>query len=252
MINQLKSAILGNRRLPKATPPRQPMKPAAARAALGKLALALRAMQVERDASDAAILKLESVRAGDHGENYESESLPDLPLLRSAAENGQFRARAAVQAANAILESALFAASDLGQYSLEQTADCQIRIEAGILAKLKSSKLEVHPSFVHHAALTTDHGGELANLANSPSRHFTLPVHMIARPGNEQKTRDGKPVASELRRALMPWRTSPIPTDRREDLLTRDPWNPCAVADQIDSFIQHTEAVEQLAASLAG
>jgi len=80
MITQLKSAILGNRRLPKATPPRQPMKPAAARAALGKLASALRAMKIERDASDAATMKLETARSDDHGEGYQSENLPDLPL----------------------------------------------------------------------------------------------------------------------------------------------------------------------------
>jgi hypothetical protein len=97
--------------------------------------------------------------------------------------------------------------------------------------------------------MNSDHGGELAMLTNSQSINLSLPVQMLARPGDEQKTRDGKPVATELRRALMPWRTSPIPTDRREDQLTRDSWNPCAVADQIDSFIQHTEAVEKLAGS---
>jgi hypothetical protein len=249
MITQLKSAILGNRRLPKATPPRQPMKPSEARAALGKLASALRAMKIERDASDAATMKLETARSDDHGEGYQSENLPDLPLLRSAAENGQFRARAAVQAANAILESALFAASDLGSYCQEQITTHQQRMEAGILAKLKSARIEAHPSFVRDALMNSDHGGELSMLSNSQSINLSLPVQMLARPGSEQKTRDGKPVATELRRALMPWRTSPIPTDRREDLLTRDSWNPCAVADEIDSFIQHTEAVEKLAGS---
>lgn len=258
-LNQLASAILGNRRLPPpaAVKPRKPMSPAEARATLGKLATALRVMQAERDASDTAAARLDAMRLTKEKKNLggafaAGDPLPNLTEIRATAENSALRSRAAYEAAAMSVENAIQAASDLSNVSTERLNSVRERIRIETEKKLHDAGLPTYPPNVSLCADTSHDGAALFALATAHAGSLSLPLHRVEKNAFVPAI-DGKPAqAAELHATLLPWRTAPV---RREELekigMPRDAFNPVIVANQIDAFLAHSDAVEKFTESLA-
>jgi hypothetical protein len=258
-LNQLASAILGNRRLPKpaAVKTRKPMSPAEARAALGKLATALRVMQAERDASDTAAARRDAMRLTKEKKNLggafaAGDPLPNLTEIRATAENSALRSRAAYEAAAMSVEGAIQAASDLSNVSTERLNSIRERIRIDTEKKLRDAGLPTYPPNVTMCADTSRDGAALFALATAHAGSLSLPLHQWEKSAFVPAI-DGKPAqAAELHITLLPWRTAPVHREELEKIgMPRDAFSPVIVADQIDAFVTHSEAVEKFTESLA-
>jgi hypothetical protein len=258
-LNQLKSAILGNRRLPKpaAVKPRKPMSPAEARATLGKLATALRVMQAERDASDTAAARLGAMRLAAEtkklgGAFAAGDPLPNLTEIRATAENSALRSRAAYEAAAMSVEGAIQAASDLGSVTTERLNSVRERIRIDTEKKLRDAGLPTYPPNVTMCADTSRDGAALFALATAHAGSLGLPLHQWEK-SSFVPAIDGKPAqAAVLHTTLWHWRTAPVHREELEKIgMPRDAFSAVIVADQIDAFVTHSEAVEKFTESLA-
>ena len=259
-LNQLKSAILGNRRLPMSKPvtTRKPMSPAEARDTLGKLASALRVMQAERDASDIAAARVDAIRLAAEtkklgGAFAAGDPLPNLPEIRATAENSALRSRAAYEAAAMSVEGAVQAASDLSSVTTERLNSVRERIRIDTEKKLRDAGLPTYPLNVTICADTSRDGVELFTLATAHAGSLRIPLQRVEKSAFVPSI-DGKPAqAAELHDSLLPWRTAPVHREEIEKIgMPRDAFSPGYVADEIDAFVAHSEAVEKFTESLAG
>ena len=231
-IAKIKSAILSGNRLPaKAT--RARMKPTEGRTMLSKLATGLRGMVAERAAAEAAASKLADTSKLDFQNLWSNgQDLPNLSQIKMDAENATLRSQAATSATNHIVEAAIQAAIDLANTDTDQLDHARIQIQNDIATRLKSvgldagvaNLLEAHPA-----------GRELMALERS-KRRVNIPT--CRTPGAN----------GELRLTLLEWRATPLASGQAE---TRDEFAPLDVADEIDAFVAHSEAVEKFTESLA-
>lgn len=231
-IEKIKNSILGGKKLPVKTP-RTRMKPTEARAMLSKLATGLRGMVSERAAAEAAALKLANTEKLDMTQLWDNgQDLPNLTQLKMDSENATLRSQAAVSATNHIVEMAIQAVSDLVSTDTEQLDHARAQIQNDIATRLKSvgldaeavNLLESHPA-----------GRELIALERS-KRSVNIPTRRTAGTNGE------------LRLTLLEWRATPLASRQAE---IRDEFAPREIADEIDAFLNHSEAVEKFLGELS-
>jgi hypothetical protein len=99
---------------------------------------------------------------------------------------------------------------------------------------------------------TSRDGAALFALATAHAGSLSIPLQRVEKSAFVPAI-DGKPAqAAELHASLLPWRTAPVHREEIEKIgMPRDAFSPVIVADQIDEFVTHSEAVEKFTESRA-